>query len=67
MKNIFWDVDIKKIDLKDDKTKKWFLTRKLNFGDLSGIKNADLKRHLPGLKIDRSLKELLTNYLSKNA
>jgi len=65
-KGIFWDYDVSKINLKNPKIKKWYLSRKLRFGDLKGLKKSELKKHLPGLNIDRSLKELLRNYL-KNA
>lgn len=61
-KAIFWDYDIKKMDLKNPKVKRWYLSRKLAFGDLKGIKKTDLKKHLPKLNINASLKELLQNY-----
>lgn len=63
-KAIFWDYDLNKADLSDPKIKSWYLTRKLGFGDLSGIAKRDLKRYLPKLKINPSLKELLKNYLN---
>lgn len=62
-KAIFWDYDLSKMDFKDPKVKLWYLNRKLQFGDLSEIKKADLKKYLPKLIIDASLKELLQNYL----
>jgi hypothetical protein len=42
-KQIFWDYDLKKANMNNPKIKEWYLTRKLRFGDLSGIKKADLK------------------------
>lgn len=66
-KAIFWDYDLNKIDLKNPKIKLWYLNRKLQFGDFSGIKKSDLKKYLPDLTIDSSLKELLQNYLKKYA
>jgi len=66
-KAIFWDYDLEKADLENPKAKVWWLTRKLKFGDLSGIKKADLKKYLVKLDINSSLKELLRNYLKKYA
>ncbi|HAM88877.1 MAG: hypothetical protein US83_C0020G0007 [Candidatus Falkowbacteria bacterium GW2011_GWC2_38_22] len=62
-KAIVWDYDFEKIDLKKARDKAWFLTRKLRFGDLSGINKKDLKDNLANLDISDSLKELLTNFL----
>lgn len=62
-KAIVWDYDFEKIDLNKQKDKVWFLTRKLRFGDLSGICKKDLKENLVNLDISDSLKELLTNFL----
>jgi len=64
---IFWDYDIRKIDLTNPKVKIWYLSRKLRFGDLSGLGRADLKKYLPKLDINPSLKELLQNYLKSRA
>ncbi|MCG2809245.1 MAG: hypothetical protein L6275_02800 [Candidatus Portnoybacteria bacterium] len=66
-KEIFWDYDLDKMDLKNPKVKAWYLSRKLQFGDLSRIKKTDLKKYLPKLDIDVSLKELLRNYLNQYA
>ncbi len=66
-KAIFWDYDLSKMDLKNPKIKIWYLSRKLQFGDLSGIKKTDLKKYLPVLDINLSLKELLRNYIKKYA
>ncbi len=64
---IFWDYDIKKMDLSNPKVKIWYLNRKLRFGDLLGLTKADLKKYLPKLDINPSLKELLQNYLKSHA
>ncbi|MBU2109839.1 hypothetical protein KKB71_02725 [Patescibacteria group bacterium] len=66
-KAIFWDYDMKKSDISKPKAKIWYLNRKLQFGDLKGIKKSDLKKHLYQLNIDPNLRELLKNYLAKNA
>jgi hypothetical protein len=67
MNKFFWDYDVRKMDLSNPKVKIWYLTRKLRFGDLLGLSNADLKKYLPKLDINPSLKELLQNYLKHNA
>ena len=66
-KAIFWDYDLRNANLKNPKIKLWYLSRKLQFGDFSGLKKSDLKKYLPKLSIDASLKELLQNYLKKYA
>lgn len=65
-KKIFWDYDLNKIDLSKPKIKAWFLSRKLRFGNLRDISKKDLKKYLPKLEINPSLKELLQNYLRAN-
>lgn len=65
-KAIFWDYEINKAKFSDPKVKLWYLTRKLQFGDLSGITKADLKKYLSKIKINPSLKELLQNFLRSN-
>lgn len=66
-KKIFWDYDVEKMDLNNPKVKIWYLNRRLQFGDLAGLSKADLKKYLPKLDINPSLKELLQNYLKTNA
>ncbi|MBU1177199.1 MAG: hypothetical protein ABIG88_00595 [Patescibacteria group bacterium] len=65
-KGIFWDYDIKNIDFDNSNSMIWFLSRKLNFGDLDGIKKKDLKKFLKHLHINSSLKELFTNFLKQD-
>lgn len=62
-KAILWDYNLKNIDLKRPEAMLWFLSRKLRFGDLSGVHKKELKKYLPRLKINASVKELLTNFL----
>ena len=64
---IFWDYDVRKMDLSNPKVKIWYLSRKLRFGDLLGLSRTDLKKYLPKLDINPSLKELLQNYLKSHA
>ncbi len=65
-KQIFWDYDLRKMDLSNPKIMIWYLSRKLKFGDLSGITKSDLKKYLSKLDISPSLRELLKNYLKSN-
>lgn len=67
LKAIFWDYDLSEADLSNPKTKIWYLTRKLQFGDFSGISKVDLRKYLPKLNINPYLKELLQNFLKANA
>ena len=60
---IFWDYNLTKANLSNPKIKTWYLSRKLRFGDFSGISKSDLKKYLHNLNINPSLKELLQNYL----
>ena len=66
-KTIFWDYNIKKMDLENPEVKIWYLNRKLKFGDLRGLKKLTLKSIFFKLNIDSSLRELLSNYFAKNA
>ena len=61
---IFWDYDLKRMDLSNPKIMIWYLSRKIRFGDLSGVTKADLKKYLPKLDISSSLRQLLKNYLN---
>ena len=63
-KQIFWDYDLNKMDLSNPKIMTWYLSRKIRFGDLIGIKKPVLKKYLSKLDISPSLKELLKNYLN---
>lgn len=65
-KAIFWDYDLNKADFSNPKIKLWYLSRKLQFGDLAGVTKKDLKKYLPELNINPSLKELLKNFLKAN-
>lgn len=61
-KQVFWDYDLNKMDLTNPKVLIWFLSRKVKFGDLSGIKKPTLKKYLPKLEISPSLRQLLNNF-----
>ncbi|NCP17003.1 hypothetical protein COU24_00790 [Candidatus Kuenenbacteria bacterium CG10_big_fil_rev_8_21_14_0_10_39_14] len=61
-----WDYNLKKSNVDNPTIKKWLLARQLFFGNLNGITLADLKKYLPNLDINRSLKELLTNFIKSH-
>ena len=63
-KKIFWDYDLNKMDLSNSKIMVWYLSRKIRFGDLSGITKPNLKKYLPKLDISPSLRQLLKKYLN---
>ena len=48
-KQIFWDYNLSKMDLSDPKILVWYLSRKIRFGDLTGVKKSDLKKYLSKL------------------
>jgi len=58
-----WDYDTSTMDLSNPETKIWYLTRKLNFGDFSDLKQQDIKHYLPQLNINPTLKQMLKRYL----
>lgn len=65
-KAVFWDYHLNRTNLVNPKIKSWYLNRKLRFGDFSGLTKKELKKYLPKLDINPSLKELLQNYLKNS-
>lgn len=61
-----WDYDFSKMNFDDPEVMKWYLKRKIDFGDWNAIDAETLKIYLPELDIDPSVKKLLTRFL-KNA
>lgn len=61
---IIWDYNLKQEDLKNPEIYKWYLERKINFGDWSKINKKYLKKYLPNLKIDPKMKRLLSEYFN---
>lgn len=46
---------------------KWFLVRKINFGDFKGIKKETLRKYFPGIKkwLDLGKRQMIENFLRK--
>lgn len=61
-KKYIWDYDINSIDLKKPAVLRWYLARKINFGDWESIKSKLIERHLNHLDIDPTLKKMLRKY-----
>lgn len=58
-----WDYRISQKDLKGTKLGKWLLTRQISVADWKQINLNRLKKYLPKLDIDRSLKEVLGRFI----
>lgn len=63
-KKYIWDYDVSQMNFDDPDTIKWYLTRKIEFGDWESIDRKILQKYLPELSIDPSLKALLQQFLS---
>ena len=61
-KKYIWDYDVKSINLQKTGVLRWYLARKINFGDWSAIKSELVKKHLDYLDIDPTLKKMLKKY-----
>ncbi|TSC90999.1 MAG: hypothetical protein CEN92_341 [Candidatus Berkelbacteria bacterium Licking1014_96] len=61
-KKYIWDYDLKSIDLKNKRILRWYLSRKINFGDWESLKSELIKKHLDYLEIDPTLKQMLKKY-----
>lgn len=44
---------------------RWYLERRINYGDWKGLKPLEIKTHLNKLRIDPVKKLLLTNYFKR--
>ena len=66
LEKTIWDYQIRRQDLKDPKVMKWYLERKINSGDWTGIKAEDLKSNLSKLSITPEVMSLLEKYFQRN-
>lgn len=62
-KKFIWDYDISKMNLNDSDTMKWYLKRKIEFGDWESIDRKTLSQFLPELDLDFGMKNLLSIFL----
>ncbi|PIR06629.1 hypothetical protein COY65_00750 [Candidatus Jorgensenbacteria bacterium CG_4_10_14_0_8_um_filter_39_13] len=58
-----WDYDVKKLDLSKLGVLRWYLERKIEYGDWEGLDRKTLKRNLPKLRINFYLKRILQDFL----
>jgi hypothetical protein len=58
-----WDYDIKKSDFFKPTVLRWYLERKIEHGDWGVLDKRILKEHLPKLKINPYLKQILLDFL----
>lgn len=61
-KKYIWDYDPKTIDLKNPAVLRWYLARKINFGDWKSLDDKLLEENLNQLDIDPTLKQMLKKY-----
>lgn len=61
-KKYIWDYDLKSIDLSKKAVLRWYLSRKINFGDWESLKSVALEQNLDYLDIDPILKQMLKKY-----
>lgn len=65
-KKYIWDYNVDKMDLSDPVVLKWYLERKIEYGDWEVLDRKTLKKYLPKLNINPYLKQILNNFLRKN-
>lgn len=57
-----WDYDPKTIDLNKPSVLRWYISRKINFGDWGSLDTKLIEQHLDQLEIDPTLKLMLGKY-----
>jgi len=57
-----WDYKIKPSDLKNPAILKWYLSRKINFGDWKSLNAKLIEKNLNNLDIDPTLKKMFKKY-----
>lgn len=66
-KKYIWDYDVKSLDLKKPEVLRWYLQRKIEYGDWEVLDRKTLKKYLPQLNINPYVKEILQDFLQKYA
>lgn len=61
-KKYIWDYDTKTLDLKNPAVLRWYLARKVSFGDYKSIDSKLLELNLSKLDIDQTLKSMLKKF-----
>ena len=54
-----WDYDIRTADFSDPWVIRWYLARRINWGDWKGLRKRDILKHLPRLAITDGMKKFL--------
>lgn len=66
-KKYIWDYDVQSLDLKKPEVLRWYLQRKIEYGDWEVLDRKTLKKYLPQLNINPYVKEILQDFLQKYA
>lgn len=67
-KKYIWDYDTKMLDLENPAVLRWYLARKINFGDYKSLDSRILEENLSKLDIDPTLKIMIKKfYVDKRA
>ncbi len=57
-----WDYDIKTLDLDIPAVLRWYLARKVSFGDFKSLDSDILEKNISKLDIDPTLKSMIEKY-----
>ncbi|MCX6812467.1 MAG: hypothetical protein NTW79_02500 [Candidatus Berkelbacteria bacterium] len=67
-KKFIWDYETKNLNLKNPAVLRWYLARKINFGDYKSLNTKILEKNLADLEIDPTLKSMIKKfYANKRA
>lgn len=58
-----WDYDLSALDLSNPQSARWYLERKIDYCDWSGIDYDLLKQYLPVLSVDPAKKKVLAYFI----
>ena len=58
-----WDYDTSKIDLSKPEIARWYLERRIEYGDWEGLEYKLLKKYLPELNIEHHTKNILADFI----
>lgn len=61
-KKYIWDYDTASIDLSKPAVLRWYISRKIDFGDWKSLDSKLVEKHLVHLTIDPTLKQMLQSY-----
>lgn len=64
-KKYIWDYDTKTLDLTNPATLRWYLSRKVSFGDYKSLDSKVLESNLSKLDIDPTLKKMISKFYAR--